>query len=30
MASIHIKDYDMHFGTNEENSLEVYPFLLNI
>ncbi|CDW85941.1 UNKNOWN [Stylonychia lemnae] len=30
MASIHIKDYDMHFGTYTEASQEVYPFLLNL
>eukprot|EP00347_Sterkiella_histriomuscorum_P004385 403360662 len=30
MASIHLKDFDMHFGTHIQNSDDVQPFLLNI
>lgn len=28
MVSIHIKDFDLHFGTNKDSSDEIYPFLL--
>lgn len=30
MASIHLKDFDMHFGTHIADSDDIKPFLLNI